>query len=158
MITVRRASLKDSLVVSKLLKKKYNFSSLVEARKCFQEELKNKDHFRVAETESGVVGLISWRSQGTLRHGVAELRRLAVLSDYSDPLAVKEALFDVMLAEADNYYREHGWRLRKVFSLIHADSRNIKRFFIDKGMQQEAVLRNHYYPGRDELVFSLFLT
>ena len=157
MITVRRASLKDGRAVSELLKQKYSFVSLKQARKTFAFEFVHNHHFRIAEIDGRIVGLVSWRPQGILKHGVVELTRIAIEIGVSNARQVKEALFDVMVAEADFYYKKQGYRLRKVFSLIHADDKVIKEFFIDKGMQQEAVLKNHFYRGKDELVFSLFL-
>ncbi|MFA5052133.1 MAG: hypothetical protein WC544_03690 [Patescibacteria group bacterium] len=157
MISVHRATLRDDRIVAGLLKQKYSFRTLQESAQTFRSEIRHHHHFRLAFLDGQPVGLISWRTQGSEYHGVAELVRLAVLSDVPDPRQVKEALFDVMLAEADSYYREHGTRLRKVFSMIHADNRHIREFFQDKGMRQEAVLKNHFHPGMDELVFSLFL-
>jgi N-acetylglutamate synthase-like GNAT family acetyltransferase len=157
MISIRKATLKDNQVISKLLVTKYSFTTLQEAGRSFRTEFQQHNHFRIAEDGGIIVGLLSWRAEGTAKHGVAELTRLAVLSDYAAPLAVKEALFDVMIAEADNYYRLHGSRLRKVFSMIHADSKHLRQFFLDKGMRQEAVLRSHFHQGIDELVFSMFL-
>ncbi len=157
MVRVKKAALKDSGLVSSLLKQKYNFRTLADAERAFKKEIRQHHHVRVAWLEDHPVGLISWRAQGDVHHGVAELVRLAVLSSVPDPREIKESLFDVMLAEAESYYHEHGSRLRKVFSMIHADNRHIRDFFQDKGMRQEAVLKNHFYPGRDELVFSLFL-
>lgn len=157
MVSVYRAALRDYRIAARLLKQKYTFPTLREATVAFRAEIRQHHHFRLAYLDDRPVGLISWRAQGSQFHGVAEVVRLAVLSDVPDPRQVKEALFDVMLAEADSYYRDHGSRLRKVFSMIHADSRHIREFFQDKGMRQEAVLKNHFHPGMDELVFSLFL-
>jgi N-acetylglutamate synthase-like GNAT family acetyltransferase len=157
MISVRKATLRDSRMISELLVKKYKFETLAEASRAFCLEYRQRHHFRIAESDGRTLGILSWRPQGTLQHGVVELVRLAVVSDYPDPRQVKEELFDVMIAEADFIYRQHGVRLRKIFSMIHADAKHIKKFYLDKGMQQEAVLHNHFYNGRDELVFSLFL-
>lgn len=157
MISVRKATLRDSRVISELLAKKYKFSTPAEASRVFRMEYQQSHHFRLAESDGRILGILSWRPQGTLQHGVVELVRLAVVSDCPDPRQIKEELFDVMIAEADFYYRQHGARLRKIFSMIHADAKHVKKFFLDKGMQQEAVLHNHFYNGRDELIFSLFL-
>lgn len=156
MVSVRRASCDDAKTVATLLHRKYNFSSVDEASDVFEYECQNQ-HYRIAEEDGRVVGLISWRPQGTMRHGVVELTRIAVLPDISDPVAVKEVLFDVMVAEADHYYKQHASRLRKIFSMIHADNRHVQDFFVDKGMSQEAVLRNHFRQGQDEHIYSLFL-
>ncbi len=157
MINVCKASRQDSEAVSKLLKERYNFISLKEANRTFKTECRNQ-HFRVAKDDGCVVGLISWRPQGTINHGVAELTRITVSLDAADPVLIKEMLFDVMIAEADFFYKQHSSKLRKVFSMIHADNRQVKEFFIDKGMQQEAILRNHFYRGTDELIFSMFFS
>ncbi|MFH1206986.1 MAG: hypothetical protein V1668_00060 [Patescibacteria group bacterium] len=157
MITVYKAASKDSRMVARLMKQKYSFRTLAEAQEAFRKEMRRQHHFRVAWLDNQAVGLISWRMQGGVHHGVAELVRLAVSSSVPEPREVKEALFDVMLAEADSFYHEHGGRMRKVFSMIHADNRHIREFFQDKGMRQEAVLKNHFHPGVDELVYSLFL-
>lgn len=155
---VRRATRSDKKIIASLLKKKYHFISLEEAASAFLVEYRQRHRFRIAEENNQIIGLISWRPQGSIRHGVAELTRLAVISSVPDPRLVKEELFDVMLAEADSYYHQHGSHLRKVYSMIHADNRHIREFFLDKGMRQEAVLKNHFHPGTDELVYSLFLT
>jgi len=157
MITIRKASRKDEAAISELLATKYSFKSNREALMAYRHEVRLRNHFRLAITDGHVVGLISWRTQGSMYHGVAELTRLAVLATVPDPRQVKEELFDVMIAEADSYYRQHDTRLRKVFSLVHADSRHIQDFFQDKGMRQEAVLKSHFHPGMDEMVYSLFL-
>jgi len=156
MIEIHKAVKQDGRVASRLLKEKYNFSSLSEANKIFQNEIRYC-HFRIAQQATRVIGIIGWRVQGTLKHGVIELTRIAVSSNYDDPLYVKEMLFDVMIAEADYYYKQRHAKLRKVFSMIHADKKHIKDFFINKGMQQEAILRNHFRHGTDELIFSIFL-
>ena len=153
---IRKASCQDSEVVSKLLKSKYSFASEDEALQTFSEECQY-NHFRIAEEDGCAVGIISWQPEGTLRHGVVELTRLAIDMNSHNPKQIKEMLFDGMIAEADYFYKQQGYKLRKVFSMIHADCRHIKEFYENKGMQQEAVLRDHFHRGKDELVFSLFL-
>lgn len=155
MTTIRKATCEDSQLVSKLLHQRYRFNSPDEARTVFDAECVWQ-HFRIAERDGEPVGLISWHPQGTIEHGVVELTRIAVSPTISNRMYVKEMLFDQMVAEADYYYKQHGSRLRKVFSMIHADNEEVKEFFTNKGMQQEAILRNHFRRGTDELVFSLF--
>ena len=157
MIKVRKANCKDGQAVSELLKSKYSFISKDEAVTVFEYECLYQ-HYRIAQEDDKVVGLISWRTQGTEKHGVAELTRITVLPDVLNAGEVKEILFDVMIAEADYYYKKHGSKLRKVFSMIHSDNRQVKDFFEDKGMKQEAVLKSHFHAGQDELIFSLFFS
>ena len=156
MIKIRKAHCEDGPKISRLLKSKYSFKSIDEAQEVFDLEFSNQ-HYRIAYDNDKVVGLISWRTQGTIQHGVAELTRIAVSESVNDKVFVREMLFDVMIAEADYFYKQHGLKLRKVYSLIHSDNKKVREFFENKGMKQEAILRNHFHHGTDELVFSMFL-
>lgn len=156
MVFIKRATCQDGQIIAELLKSKYSFVSTDEAEKTYQNECPDH-HYRIALDNGRVIGLICWRTQGQARHGVAELTRLAILDSIPNYHEVKEQLFDVMIAEADYYYKKRNFKLRKVFSLIHAENKDIKNFFIDKGMHQEAVLRDHFHRGKDELIYSLFL-
>ncbi|MEK7570288.1 MAG: hypothetical protein AAB515_02520 [Patescibacteria group bacterium] len=155
MLTVRKATAEDALQVAEVLKAKYRFPSVQEAKAIFAYE-REYHHFRVAVDDDRMVGLISWRQQGTLAHGVAEVTRFAVLKDAVDPVQVKELLFDATIAEAENHYEHHHSKLRKIFSLIHADNKRLQTFYANKGLHQEAVLKDHFRLGQDELVFSRF--
>ncbi len=156
MLTVRKATVEDAQRVAELLKAKYSFASVEEARDAFAYEARYH-HFRVAVEGEQIIGLISWRPQGTLAHGVAEVTRLAVLRHLPNPTEVKELLFDAAIAEAELHYQSHGSRLRKLFSMIHADNAHLQAFYESKGMHQEAILKDHFRLGQDELVFSMFL-
>lgn len=156
MLTVRKAIVEDADRVADLLKAKYSFTTLEESKAAFAYE-RTYHHFRVAETDGRFLGLISWQPQGTVKHGVMEVTRFAVLKDVPNPTAIKEQLFDAAIAEAEFFYDTQGVKLRKVFSMIHADSKHLQDFFANKGMHQEAVLKDHYHFGKDELVFSMFL-
>jgi len=158
MIRIHKASLRDCREISELLQQKYYFSSLEEARSVFVHEYKHKHHLRVACVGNSIVGMVSWRPERIVQYGVVELTRIAVLKTLPNLGEVRESLFGVMIAEADFYYKKHNCHLRKVYSMIRADNNFLKEFFIDKGMQQEAVLKDHFHRGENELVFSLFFT
>jgi hypothetical protein len=157
MLTTRRPTLADHEAIARLLLIKYHFSSIEAARDAVDGEARHQ-HIRIAEEADGdILGIIAWRPQGAAYHGVIEVSRLAVLAEQTNPIEIKEILFDAAIAEADLYFRDRDSKLRKVFSLIHADNRHLKTFFAYKGMQQEAVLRSHYRMGVDELVYSMFM-
>ncbi|MDP2683599.1 MAG: hypothetical protein Q8P20_00955 [bacterium] len=157
MIKIKKANCEDGPKISQLLKSKYHFKTIDEAQEVYNTEIVSQ-HYRMAYDNDDVVGLISWRIQGTIQHGVAELTRITVSEKIKDPILVEEMLFDVMIAEADYYYKQHGLKLRKVYSLIHADNRQVRDFFENKGMTQEAILKHHFHTGQDEVVFSLFFS
>jgi N-acetylglutamate synthase-like GNAT family acetyltransferase len=156
MLTVRKATVDDADRIADVLKAKYSFTSTAEAKAAFAYE-RTHHHFRVADEDGRFLGLISWQPQGTVKHGVMEVTRFAVLKDAPNPTVVKEELFDASIAEAELFYESHGTRLRKVFSMIHAENKHLQAFFANKGMRQEAVLKDHFHFGQDELVFSMFL-
>jgi hypothetical protein len=157
MLTTRRPTLADHEAIARLLLKKYHFASLEAARDAVDGESRHQ-HIRISVKSDGeVIGIIAWRPQGAAYHGIMEVTRLAVRSDQPNPIEIKEILFDTAIAEADQYFHNRDSRLRKVFSLIHADNRHLKSFFANKGMQQEAILKSHYRVGVDELVYSMFM-
>mgnify|MGYP001562628322 CR=1 len=155
MLTVRKATAEDTERIAEVLMAKYSFPNVAEAGGIFAYE-RAYHHFRVAMDDERMVGIISWRQQGTLAHGVAEVTRFAVLKDAIDPIQVKELLFDTAIVEAEIHYENHGSKLRKVFSLIHSDNKRLQTFYANKGLHQEAVLKDHFRLGQDELVFSRF--
>lgn len=157
MLTVRKATAEDADRIAEVLKAKYSFPNIAEAKAAFAYE-RMYHHFRVAMNDERIEGIISWRPQGTLAHGVAEVTRFAVMRSALDPVQVKELLFDAAIAEAELHYQQHGKRLRKIFSLIHSDNKRLQAFYANKGLHQEAILKDHYRIGQDELVFSMFLT
>ncbi|HCM67629.1 MAG TPA: hypothetical protein DIS62_01325 [Candidatus Kerfeldbacteria bacterium] len=156
-ITTRKARHEDSQAIAHLLYAHYSFSSEQEANETFQREYALHYHFRVAESEGRIVGIVSWRMHGLMKHGIIKLKRAAVSLEAQQWEDVLEVLFDAALADADWYYRTHGTALRKVYTVIPKNHDPMHVFLQEKGMELEAVLRDHYYQGRDEYLYSLFL-
>ncbi len=156
MIQTRKASLKDGPVIIGLLSAFYNFSDPEEAWEVFHREMSLHYHFRVAEEEGEILGVMSWRMHGLPKHGIMKLKRIAVAREYPDREAVLEMLFDSTVADADYYYRQQESQLRKVYIVTPQQNSFVQSFMEEKGMTLEAVLRSHYYQGRDECMYSLF--
>lgn len=156
-ITIRKARRNDANAILNLFMQYYNFSDIGEAREAFFTEFALHYHFRIAETNGEVVGVMSWRTHGQPKHGIVKIKRIAVSRDRLDRQDLFEMLFDSTIADAEYHYLKLGFRLRKVFTLAPKESMTLQQFLEEKGMSVEAILANHYYDGRDECMYSLFL-
>ena len=87
--------------------------------------------------------------------GLAELDRIAVLPKYRMNGAGSE-LFHSLVADAQHFYAQRGERLRKLFLMTHDDNHAAHALYRKVGMEKEVVLKDHYYDGRAEAVFSIF--
>ncbi len=93
---------------------------------------------------------------GTPKHGLCELDRIAVLPEERGK-GVGAMLFDALLKDAENFFLLNDSQLRKIFLFTHENNSTATDFYKKLGFTKEAVLKNHYYKGINEVVFSLFL-
>jgi len=92
---------------------------------------------------------------GLPKHQLCELDRIAVLPDYRGK-GVAAALFKALIRESNLAYKKNGFKLRKLYILCHADNKRAHAFYKKMGMKKEVVLKDHFYKGKDEFVFSRF--
>ena len=151
----RPATDSDARGIAAVLIQSYNIESMEEGEAAFREEYGRGICYLVAVEGGQVVGLTSWMTHGLPKHGLAELDRIAV-SPAMRGRGVAAELFQALLADADAHYRAHQGRLRKLFLMTHADNLRAQAFYLKMGFTAEATLKDHYYPGKDELVMSLF--
>lgn len=151
----RRANEADAHNIAAVLVQSYNIASLEEGEAVFREERSRGICYLVAVEGGQVVGLTSWMPHGLPKHGLAELDRIAV-SPAMRGQGVAGELVQALLADAGAYYGAQGGRLRKLFLMTHADNLRAQAFYLKMGFKAEATLKDHYYPGKDELVMSLF--
>ena len=150
----RRAKGKDAVGIATVLKECYNIDSIEEGVKVFEEEVAKKYNFIVAD-DGRVAGLVTWQVHGLFKHGLCELDRIAVLPSYRGK-GVAAALFKALVKGASSEYKKNGFRLRKLYILCHADNKRAHAFYKKMGMKKETVLKDHFYKGKDEIVFSRF--
>ena len=58
--------------------------------------------------------------------------------------------------DANEEYKRHGFKSRKIFILTHADNKRAQAFYKKMGMKHETTLKSHYYKDKDEHVYSIF--
>lgn len=155
MVKYRKADAKDKDGVAVVLQKNYNLKSAKEANDVFAEEL-SRYNYIVAEDNGKIIGIACWRVHGLPKHQVAECGRVAVLPEYAGK-GIATELFEEIVQDADKFYKTHGTKLRKIYVYVHSSNKKAQEFYLGLGLINEAVLKDHYYEGEDELVYSMFL-
>lgn len=152
---LRKSRIEDAEGIGKVLKQSYNINSIEEGLSVFKDEINKGSNYIVAY-DNGIIGLASWVVRGLPKHQLVELERIAVLPEYKGKgVAIK--LFESLREDADNFYKSNGFKLRKVYLCVHATNLIAQSFYKKIGFSYEATLKNHYYNGVDEMIFSLFI-
>lgn len=154
-MNLRRATPKDAVGIATVLKECYNIDSIKEGVNVFKEEIQKKYNYIVADDNGRIAGLTTWQIHGLPKHGLCELDRIAVLSDYRGK-GVAPKLFKALIKDSNEEYKKHNLKLRKLYILCHANNRIAHKFYKKMGMKHEVTLKSHYYKGRNEFVFSRF--
>jgi ribosomal-protein-alanine N-acetyltransferase len=152
---IRKATIKDARGVAEVLKESYNIASITEGRRAFLSEMKKGKRYIVAVEKGRIIGIVSWMSHGLMKHGLTELDRIAVMPEYRGK-GVSKQLFDGLVADARKEYKKVSGKLRKLYLLTHATNTIAHRFYERMGLRHETTLKNHYYNGENERVYSMF--
>lgn len=152
---IRIANEKDAEGVGIVLKESYNIEGVEEGKEAFFEELGKGIKYIVAEENGKVIGLTTLKFHGLPKHGLCELDRIALLPEYRGE-GVAEKLFDALVEEARKWFEKRNSKLRKLIILTHAENERAQKFYEKMGLKHEATLRDHYYKGKDEFVYSRF--
>lgn len=155
MAIYRKAEASDAAQAAKVLVENYNMKDMEEAKRVFLEEI-SRYHYLVAEEEGKVVGVACWRVHGLPKHQLAEVGRVARLQEYQGR-GITTKLFRKLVQDADKFYKAHGTKLRKIYAYVHSTNKKAKMFYERLGLIKEAELKDHYYKGEDEFVYSMFM-
>jgi ribosomal protein S18 acetylase RimI-like enzyme len=146
----------DAEAIAEVLKASYNMASTEEAVQAFLTETKKEYHYIVAVDNGIIIGFTSWQIHGLPKHGLFELDRIAVLPTHRGSGVAKQ-LFDALVQAADRAYIARGFRARKLVIYTHASNERAQAFYEKMGLKrEEAILRDHYYPGVDEVIYVKF--
>jgi len=154
-LILRKALEKDEKEIAKVLEQGYSIKSVEEGIEVFGNEAKKGWIFLVAEADKKVVGLVSWQMKGLPRHGLIELDRIAVLTDFRGK-GIAKKLFDFIESDAKQFFESKNEKLRKLFLFTHEDNDRAISFYKKMGMEKDAVLKNHYYYNKNEIVMRKF--
>lgn len=152
---IRKAKQEDAEQIAKVLISAYNIKTIEEAIEIFKKETKKEYHYIVAEENNKIIGFVTWQLHGLPKHQLAELDRIAVLPEFRGK-RISNQLFNALIEDANKEYKKHGYKLRKLYILTHADNKRAQEFYKKMGCKHEATLKNHYYKDKDEFVFSMY--
>ena len=155
MIIIRNAKIEDIEGIAKVLKESYNINTIEEAKKVFREELKKGHNYIIAEQLKTILGIVTWTVHDLPKHQLAELNRIAVLPEFRGE-GVAKLLFNGLIKKSTEFYNEQGSKLRKIYLLTHESNKRAHVFYEKMGFKHETTLKNHYYEGENERVYSIF--
>ncbi|MFH0868379.1 MAG: GNAT family N-acetyltransferase [Candidatus Woesearchaeota archaeon] len=151
----RKAELKDAEGIANVLKQSYNIKDLKEGIDAFKNETKKFHNYIVAEDNKKIIGIVTWAMHGLPKHQLCELDRIAILPEYRGK-GIAKGLFDELVKDAKSFYKKNNSRLRKLYLLTHHDNIIAHNLYKKLGLKHETTLKEHYYKGKDELVYSMF--
>jgi ribosomal protein S18 acetylase RimI-like enzyme len=154
-MNIRKAAAKDGKGIAKVLMTSYNIKSEKECISVFREEVKKGHHYIVAEENKKILGIVTWLSHGLPKHMLAELDRIALLPEHRGK-GVSRHLKEAMISDAQKWFRSKGHKLRKLYLLTHEDNERARKFYEKMGFEHETTLKDHYYKGKHECVYSMF--
>jgi ribosomal protein S18 acetylase RimI-like enzyme len=154
-MNIRKAIPKDAKGIALVLTTSYNIKDEKEGIEVFRSETKKGRHYLIAEKNKKIIGLVTWLPHGLPKHMLAELDRIAVLPEYRGK-GVSKDLKEAMIADAQAWFKGKGHRLRKVYLMTHEDNSRARAFYEKMGFKLETTLKDHYYKGKDECVYSIF--
>ena len=152
---IRKAISEDAKGIAEVLTKSYNIEGAREGISVFKSETKKLHNYIVAEDNGKIAGIVTWAVHGLPKHQLCELDRIAVLPEYRGK-GVAKNLLNALVKDAKAYYKKYGQKLRKLYLLTHDHNKRAHRFYEKAGFKHETTLKEHYYKGKDELVYSMF--
>ena len=153
MIKYRKAKLSDAKQIGELLKRGFRIDSAKEGVYVFKQESETGHTYYIAEDGNKIVGAIAWRRIGLPKHMLGKITRFTVADGYEK---IQETLFKKAVQELDKEYRAKGLHLRKIYLNVHANNKMLQKFYEKVGLIKEATLKDHFYKGIDEYMYSMF--
>ena len=154
-ITVRKPTEADVDMMGKFMEECYKTTHTGQGKDVYLNEHGRGHHFFVLEKDGEVKGIGSWTLRGLVHHEVIRINRLGICS--RDDIALAKPLFRAMAEDADKFFKEQGFKLRKCFQLVHSTDAPMVEILESLGLEKEAVIKEHFWKGVDELVYSMWL-
>ncbi|MFC1769101.1 GNAT family N-acetyltransferase [Nanoarchaeota archaeon] len=152
---IRLATKNDAEGIGNVLKECYNIDTVEEGKETFLNELNKGLLYIIDEQDGKIIGLTTLKLHGLPKHGLCELDRIAVCEEFRGK-GVAHDLFKALIEEAKKHFEEKGQKLRKLIILTHSDNFRAHKFYEKLGLKHETTLKDHYYHGKDECVYSMF--
>lgn len=152
----RQAKKEDYKEIAEVLLKNYKLKNIKEALQVAKNELEMFNYVVAEEKKTGkIMGAACWRCQGLPKHQLVESVRVAIMPELRGK-GIARTLFKTMIQDAHKFYRANGLKIRKLYACAHASNKLAVDFYKRRGMIHEATLKDHYYKGESEFIFSMF--
>ena len=154
-IKIRKALPSDSNQIVSVLLDFYNMDNSNEGKDALRSEIKKDYRYIVAIEKNEIIGLVTWIAHGLPKHGLFELDRICVLKRYRGR-GIGKKLVKWLINDAKRWYETHGAQIRKLYILTHEENSAAQIFYQNIGFEHETTLKDHYYLGKNERVYSIF--
>tara|TARA_S200000501_G_scaffold339840_1_gene347817 strand:+ start:13986 stop:14480 length:495 start_codon:yes stop_codon:yes gene_type:complete len=154
-IKIRKAISSDLDQIVSVLLDFYNMDNSNEAKHALESELTKDYNYIVALEKNKIIGLVTWIMHGLPKHGLFELDRICVISG-SRGRGIGKKLVKWLIDDAKKWYKDRGAHIRKLYILTHEENLVAQNFYQNIGFDHETTLKDHYYSGKNERVYSLF--
>jgi len=152
---IRKAMKEDVNQIADVMLDFYNMENSQEAIDAFKSEMSKDYKYILALEEDRIIGLVTWLMHGLPKHGLFELDRICILEE-SRGKGVGKMLVDSLINDANNWYQDNGFSIRKLYLLTHEDNIPAHAFYEKVGFNHETTLDSHYYDEKDERLYSIF--
>lgn len=156
-IIFKVAGVKDATSIGGLLKNSYQSleKSLSKGKQAYVSEVRRGYHYVVAKKGQKVVGLAAWFYHGLPKHGLIEIDRFAVKKELRRT-GIGTELFKFLVTDANNFFKKSGG-LRKIYLFTRKSNLTAHKFYKSLGFKKEAEVKNQFYKGKNDLIFSKFI-
>ena len=151
----RKATKKDEKGIADVLFENYNIKTRKEALRIIREEFERNFNYLVADKNGKIIGIVCWTMHGRPKHQLVHCARVALLPEYRGK-GIARNLFKKMVQDADRFYKAQGQKMRKIYAYAHSSNKPAQNFYKRRGFILEAKLKDHYYKGEDEYIYSMF--
>ncbi len=154
MADFRKARIEDAEGIARVLMENYMIESEEEAISTFKKEFVKGHSFIVAIEDEKITCVGSWIRHGLPKHQLAWMSRFATLKGTA--FEIEEELFSMVVQDAEQTFKENGSKLRKIFVYCHKSDKETQDFYEKIKLVKEAELKDHFYKGEDEIIYSMF--
>ena len=152
---IRKPTEEDAEKIGEFLEKCFKTTYEGQGKDAFLNELGRGHNFFILEVDEELKGVGSWTLRGLPHHEVIRINRLRVRK--KEDIELAKPLFRAMAEDADKFFKSKGFKLRKVFQLVHSNDQPMIDTLESLGLEKEAVIKEHFWKGINEYVYSMFL-
>jgi ribosomal protein S18 acetylase RimI-like enzyme len=122
------------------------------AKKDLIEEISKWDKYFIAQKDWEILGFISWWPRNL--HDRRWEYELFHIGTHTNEKWIGKKLFNTLLEEAKDHYKNLNWNLRKFYLFTWKENENAHSFYEHLWMQLTGVSIDKFWPGKIEFEYS----